>query len=308
MQNDGNSVAAGAGASQTGLAALMAVAAMISVQVGAAVAHPAMAAYGPFATTWGRLAWAAIILCLVVRPDIRRYRREDLLLALAMGATIAVMTLAFFVAIMRVPLGLVVAIEFLGPLGVAALGFARSWRLVWLVLACAGVFLLARDWDGWSIDVLGFGFSLLAGMGWGIYILLNKRIGKVFKKLDGLAISLAAAALIATPFGLYDTGVTLPMGLAAETIGLAILTPLLPYVLEMMALRRLSSASFGILMSAEPGVGALAGFLILHEPLSLQQIAGIAFVIAAGAGAVMSAKEQRYPRPALAGRGKGPAA
>lgn len=264
---------------------------MIAVQVGAALAQPTMAAYGPVATTWGRLAWAAIILCLVVRPDIRRYGRDDILLTAAMGATIAVMTLAFFVAITRVPLGLVVAIEFLGPLGVAAFGFARSWRLVWLVLAFAGVFLLARDWDGWAIDTIGFGFALLAGVGWAIYILLSKRIGKSFKKLDGLAISLAAAALITTPFGLYDTGFTLPAGLAAQTIGLAVLTPLLPYALEMMSLRRLSSASFGILMSVEPGIGALAGYLILQEALSAQQIFGIVLVICAGAGAVMSARE-----------------
>lgn len=285
---------AGAGpssASQTGLAALMAVSAMIVVQTGAALAQPTMAAYGPIATTWGRLAWAAIILGLFIRPDIRRYRRQDLLLTAVLGATMAFMTLTFYVAIMRVPLGLVVAIEFLGPLGVAALGFARSWRLVWLLIAVSGVLLLSLNREGWTIDVLGFGFAVLAGIGWGTYILLNKRVGRIFKGLDGLALSMICAAAMATPFGLYDTGFTLPPGLAMQTIGLAILTPLLPYALEMMALRRLSSASFGILMSVEPGVGALAGYLILHEALSLQQIAGIVLVICAGAGAVMSARE-----------------
>jgi inner membrane transporter RhtA len=264
---------------------------MVTVQLGAALAQPTMAAYGPFATTWGRLAWAAIILGLIVRPDIRRYPRKDLLLTVVMGATMATMTLAFFVAIMRVPLGLVVAIEFLGPLSVAAFGFARSWRLVWLVLAIFGVLLLSLNWQGWTIDVLGFCFALLAGVGWGIYILLSKEIGKSFRNLDGLAISFVSAALIAAPFGLYETGFTIPLDLATQTIGLAVLTPLLPYALEMMALRRLSSASFGILMSVEPGVGALAGYLILHEALSLQQVAGIALVICAGAGAVMSARE-----------------
>jgi inner membrane transporter RhtA len=295
LPNDGNSVIAGSGpssASQTGLAAVMAVSAMIAVQLGAALAQPIMAAYGPFATTWGRLAWAAIILGLVVRPDIRRYRRQDLLLTMMLGATMAMMTLAFFVAIMRVPLGLVVAIEFLGPLGVAAFGFARSWRLVWLALAIFGVLLLSLNWQGWTIDVIGFGCSLLAGVGWGLYILLNKRVGKIFHRLDGLALSFVSAALIAAPFGLYETGFTLPLGLAAQTIGLALLTPLLPYALEMMALRRLSPATFGILMSVEPGIGALSGYLILHEALSSQQIVGIAFVICAGAGAVISTREQ----------------
>jgi inner membrane transporter RhtA len=150
----------------------------------------------------------------------------------------AIMTLAFFVAIMRVPLGLVVAIEFLGPLGVAALGFARSWRLVWLVLAILGVLLLSLNWNGWAIDVLGFGCALLAGIGWGTYILLNKRVGKIFTGLDGLAFAMICAAVMATPFGLYETGLTLPPGLAMQTIGLAFLTTLLPYALEMMACSR----------------------------------------------------------------------
>ena len=295
MHNNANGAVATeapSSSSQSGLAALMALAAMIIVQVGAAVAHPTMAAYGPIATTWGRLVWAALVLWVVARPDIRRYSREDILVTVSMGAAIAAMTVAYFIAIMRVPLGLVSAIEFLGPLGVAAFGFARSWRLVWLVLAVLGVLLLSLSLQGWTIDILGFGLSLIAGAGWGAYIVLNKRIGKSFRKLDGLALSLAAAALLTTPFGLYETGFALPTGLVVQTLGLAVLTPLLPYVLEMMALRRLSPATFGILMSIEPGIGALSGYLILSEALSLQQIAGMVFVICAGAGAVMSTRER----------------
>jgi inner membrane transporter RhtA len=121
-----------------------------------------------------------------------------------------------------------------------------------------------------------------------------KHIGSAFKGLDGLAISFIVAALISTPFGLYDTGGHIPGGLVVDTIGLAVLTPLLPYALEMAALRRLPSATFGILMSAEPGIGAMAGFLILHEPLSVLQITGIALVIAASAGAVMSGAQDAH--------------
>jgi len=290
---DRNGALAGAGTatSQTGLAVLMTLGSMVSVQVGAAFAHPTMDLYGPLATTWGRLAWAAVILGLIVRPDIRRYGRGELLLALALGAAIAVMTLAYFVAITRVPLGLVAAIEFLGPLGVAAWGFGRNWRLIWLVLALAGVFLLVRNEEGWTIDLVGLAFTLVAGIGWAGYIVLSKRIGKSFRGLDGLAISLIAAALITMPFGLYETGFTLPTDLAIQTMGLAVLTPLLPYALEMMALRRLLPATFGVLMSIEPGIGALAGYLILFEQLSLQQVLGIVCVISAGAGAVASARE-----------------
>ncbi|WP_242108467.1 EamA family transporter [Luteimonas aquatica] len=291
MHDEGKAAATGTPATRSGLAACMAVASMTSVQLGAALAHPVMDAHGSFATTWARLVWAALLLGLIVRPNLRRYRREDLLAALALGTAIATMTLSFFVAITRVPLGLVVAIEFLGPLGVAALGFARSWRLVWLLLAFAGVLLLVRDRQGWSVDLAGFGFALLAGAGWGAYILLSKHIGKAFKGLDGLAVSFAAAALIATPFGLSDTGLRFPTDLALSTVGLAVLTPLLPYALEMMALRSLQPATFGILMSAEPGIGALAGYLLLHEPLSPQQIGGIALVICASAGAVISTRE-----------------
>ncbi|WP_379064693.1 DMT family transporter [Mesorhizobium sp. UC22_110] len=290
MQNPSDKAAEGQAPSQLGLAVLMAVAAMISVQLGAALAKPAMDSFGPFAVTWGRLAWAAILLWLIVRPDIRSYRPRDLAAAIALGATIAVMTLTFYLAIMRVPLGLVVAIEFLGPLSVAAFGFARSWRLIWLVLAFVGVLLLVRNLESWTIDLLGLVFALAAGTGWGTYIVLNKHVGSAFKGLDGLAISFVAAALIATPFGLYETGLGLPGGLIVQTVGLAVLTPLLPYVLEMQALRRLPSATFGILMSAEPGIGALAGYLILHEPLSPQQIAGIACVICASVGATVSAR------------------
>lgn len=290
LQDAPDKVAEGQSSSQLGLAVLMAIAAMISVQLGAALARPAMDSFGPFAVTWGRLTWAAVLLWLVVRPDIRSYSSRNLAAALGLGATIAVMTLTFYLAIMRVPLGLVVAIEFLGPLGVAAFGFARSWRLIWLALAFVGVLLLVRNLERWTIDLIGLAFALAAGAGWGTYIILNKRVGSTFKGLDGLAISFVAAALIATPFGLHETGLSLPGGLIVQTIGLAVLTPLLPYVLEMQALRRLPSATFGILMSAEPGIGALAGYLILHEPLSPQQIAGIACVICASVGATVSAR------------------
>lgn len=290
MQNDRNDAVGEVAATPAGMAALMATSAMISVQLGAALARPVIDAHGPFATNWGRLTWAAIILALVVRPNLRAYRRKEILAALALGAAIAVMTLAFFAAIARVPLGLVVAIEFLGPLGVAALGFARSWRVIWLLLAVAGVLALVLNRSGWNVDPVGFAYALVAAAGWGAYILLSKRIGATFRGLDGLVVSFVVAALLATPFGLADTRLGLPADLAIHTIGLAVLTPLLPYVLEMLALKRLPAATFGILMSAEPGIGAVTGYLILHEPLSLQQIAGIAAVICASIGAVLSTR------------------
>ncbi|WP_370880087.1 EamA family transporter [Labrys monachus] len=278
--------------SQAGIAVLMAAGSMVSVQFGAALAKPAMDMFGTLATTWGRLAWAALLLAILVRPDPRRYGRRAIVGALALGVAIAVMTVTFYEAIVRVPLGLVVAIEFLGPLSVATFGFGRSWRLVWPLVALAGVLCLVRDREGWSIDPIGLGFALAAGVGWGSYILLSKRTGAAFKGLDGLAISFIAAALVTTPFGLAETGLHMPIRFVAETAGLALLTPLIPYALEMMALRRLPSHSFGILMSAEPAIGALAGFFILSQPLSLLQMAGIGLVIAASIGAITSASER----------------
>lgn len=292
QQKAGEDVVTGAPVVPTGIATAtaMAVAAMVCVQVGSALARPVIDDYGPFATNWGRLTWAAIILALLIRPKLRSYGRNEILTALALGTVIALMMLAFLSAIARVPLGLVVAIEFLGPLGVAALGFARSWRVVWLLLALAGVFALVLDRQGWSVDPVGVALALLAGVGWGSYILLSKRVGAIFRGLDGLAISFVFAALIATPFGLAETRMQLPPDLAMYTIGLALLTPLLPFALEMLALKRLPSATFGILMSAEPGIGALAGYVILHEALSPQQVAGIAAVICASVGAVLSTR------------------
>jgi len=263
------------------------------VQLGAALAKPTMDSFGALATTGGRLAWAAVLLTAFVRPDPRRYGMRQVAGALALGIAIALMTVTFYEAITRVPLGLVVAIEFLGPLAVATMGFKRGWRLVWPVVAFAGVLCLVRDREGWSVDPVGLGFAIAAGFGWGSYILLSKRIGAAFQGLDGLAISFVAAAVVAMPFGLAETGLHFAGRFTLETAGLALLTPLIPYALEMMALRRLPSHTFGILMSAEPAIGALAGFVILHEPLSLLQMTGIALVIAASIGAIKSAEKMK---------------
>jgi len=278
---------------QAGLAVLMACGSMLSVQLGAALAKPTMDSFGTLATTWGRLAWAAVLLVAFVRPNLARYGMRQIMGALALGVSIAVMTVTFYEAITRIPLGLVVAIEFLGPLAVATMGFRRGWRLAWPVVAFVGVLFLVRDREGWSVDPIGLGFAIAAGFGWGSYILLSKRIGATFQGLDGLAISFVAAAVVATPFGLAETGLHFTGRFTLETAGLALLTPLIPYALEMMALRRLPSHIFGILMSAEPAIGALAGFLILHQPLSLLQMGGIALVIAASIGAVSSAQESK---------------
>ncbi|HEX7934341.1 MAG TPA: EamA family transporter, partial [Paraburkholderia sp.] len=152
------------------------------------------------------------------------------------------------------------------------------------------VVLLSRDRAGWVGEPLGVLLACAAACGWGSYILLMKKAGKLFAGLEGLSVSLIAASLVATPFGLVESGLHLATGQLAATAGLAILVPLLPYALEMVALRHMPASSFGILMSVEPAIGAVAGFIVLHQPMGMLQIAGTLLVVAASVGAVAATR------------------
>ncbi|MEW9617036.1 EamA family transporter [Shinella sp. S4-D37] len=257
---------------------------MSSIQFGSAFSATAIDAYGPSTTTFLRLVMAAAILALIVRPPIRSYGRDQWKSAMLLGATMAAMTLCFFAAIHRIPLGLAVAIEFLGPLAVATWSLGTGWRLIWPGAAFVGVVLLSHDGAGWVGDPVGMLFACGAGAGWGTYIILMKKTGAAFKGLEGLSMSLVFAAIVATPFGLPRAAEVLnPEGLGTM-LGLALLVPLIPYALEMIALRRMPTAAFGILMSIEPALGALAGFLVLSQPMTPLQMLGTGLVVAASAG------------------------
>lgn len=290
---DGAAVIAqpGMASSSGGLAAgvAMCLMSMSSIQFGATLSSSAIATYGVAGATWLRLAFAAIILAVVVRPSLLRYSGAQWRATLLLGTTTAAMTLCFFAAIQRLPLGLAIAIDFLGPLSVAVFGYGLTWRLLWPLIAAAGILFLAHDGEGWVGDLPGVLFALGSAVGWAVYILLTKKVGAAFKGLEGLSMSLIVAGLVATPFGLAETGGAFTLKGLAEVLGLAILVPLLPYALEMVALRRMPSASFGILMSLEPALGALAGFLILAQPMTALQMLGTALVVAASAGATASA-------------------
>jgi inner membrane transporter RhtA len=162
--------------------------------------------------------------------------------------------------------------------------------LLWPVLAIAGVLLLSRDRAGWIGEPLGVLLAFGAAIGWGSYIVLMKKTGTLFAGLEGLSVSLLAAALVATPFGFAQSGIHIAAGQIAATAGLALLVPLLPYALEMVALRHMPASSFGILMSVEPAIGALAGFVVLHQPMEGVQIAGTLLVVAASVGAVVATR------------------
>lgn len=275
---------------------LMAIGSMFCVQLGAALAVPVMAAIGPATTTALRLFWSGILLALFVRPRLSRMTPYQWLGGASLGVVIATMTVCYFVAISRIPMGPATAIEFLGPLGVALIGARKLIHLVLAIVAGIGVFLLTRENARWSVDVLGVGFAAAAALGWAAYILLMKRVGAAFPGLQGLSIALLVAAVAAVPVSFVARPNFLAVAPFVSTIGLAVLTPLLPYALEMMALRKMSTRAFGIFMSMEPAISAVLGYVILAQRLSLRQISGIGCVVIASAITALRNKEELEAR------------
>ncbi len=262
-----------------------------SVQLGAALAKELFARLGPPGVVLLRVGVAALVLCALSRPRLAGHRRRDLALALAFGVVLGAMNLAFYEAIARIPLGVAVTIEFIGPLAVAVAGSRNARDVLWAVLAGAGVVLLTRG--GGPLSATGIGFALLAGSLWGGYILLSQRVGRVFSSGAGLAIALAAAALVLAPAGIVAGGAALlAPGLLAAGVGVGLLSSAIPYSLELEALRRLPAKTFGVLMSLEPAAAALAGFAVLHETLQPRQLAAIAMVTVASVGAARAARAQ----------------
>jgi inner membrane transporter RhtA len=271
---------------------LMAIGSMLCVQLGAALAVPVMAAIGPATTTALRLFWSGILLAFFVKPRFSRVTPYQWLCGASLGVVIATMTVCYFVAISRIPMGPATAIEFLGPLAVAIIGARKLIHLVLAIVAAIGVFLLTRENSRWSVDVLGVAFAVAAGLGWAAYILLMKRVGASFPGLQGLSIALLVAAIVAAPVSFFARPQVLAVAPFVSTIGLAVLTPLLPYALEMMALRKMSTRAFGIFMSIEPAISAVLGYLILSQRLSLRQISGIGCVVIASAITALRNKEE----------------
>ena len=262
----------------------MAVGSMTLVQVGLALSVPLFAEIGPLGTVWLRLAWAAVILLVAVRPRPWRFRRPILLATVALGVVTAGVTMLFMAAIARMPLGVASALEFLGPLGVAVARGRGRRRLLWPGLAAAGVLVLTHPWQGGG-DLLGVAFALGAAACWAGYILLTQAVGDEVAGLGGLAVSIPVAALVTTPFAASDIGGALTPHLLLTGLGLALLLPVVPFGLEMYALRRLTTAAFGTLMCLEPALAVLAGLALLGQVPSPWALAGVALVVTAGLGA-----------------------
>jgi inner membrane transporter RhtA len=261
------------------------------VQVGSAVGKTLFDEVGPAGTVALRIVFAAAVLVLVWRPAVRGYSRADYRLVLVFGAVLGLMNLCFYESLDRIPLGVAVTLEFVGPLGVAVAGSRRALDGLWVVLAAAGIVLLARG--GGDIDPVGVVLALTAGAFWAAYILLSVRAGRAFPGVSGLALAMVVAAVIVLPLGVAEGGadLLLPAVLVAA-FGVALMSSVIPYSLELTALRRLPPRVFGILMSLEPAMAALAGWVILDEELLARQVLAIGLVAAASAGASLSARHE----------------
>jgi inner membrane transporter RhtA len=260
-----------------------------SVQFGAALAKGLFDELGVGGTVFLRVLFAALVLMAIWRPSLRGRGRHDLLLVAVFGLVLAGMNLAFYSSLDRIPLGAAVTFEFVGPLGVAVAGSRRPLDLVWVALAAAGILLLS-DLGADGLDTLGIALALLAGALWAAYILLSARIGQRYDGADGLALAMVVGAAALVPVGVAEGGgeLLVPWILAAG-LAVAVLSSALPYALEMEALRRMPTGVFGVLMSLEPGMAALAGYVLLGEDLVAREIVAIMLVVAASAGASRSA-------------------
>jgi len=256
-----------------------------SLQVGAAFAVTLFDDLGPAGAAFLRLAFAAVVLWAIWRPRMRSHPPRDLRLAAAFGVALGLMNWSIYESIDRIPLGVAVTIEFAGPLLVAVIGSRRPLDGVWIALAAAGILLLA-DPGGGSIDALGVVFALTAAACWMAYIYLSKRTGQTFPGGSGLALAMAVGALIVLPAGVIQGGGALTEpGLLGSALVVALASSVLPYSLELEALRRLPEAVFGVLMSLEPAVAALAGFVVLGQDLGARELLAIGMVVVASAGA-----------------------
>jgi inner membrane transporter RhtA len=268
---------------------LLVVVAIASVQFGAAIAKSLFDELGPGGTVFLRVLFAALVLAAFWRPATRGHSRSDWRLIALFGLSLAAMNLTFYESLDRLPLGVAVTFEFLGPLGVAIAGSRRALDLAWVALAAAGVVLLS-DFGSADLDGFGVALALVAGGFWAAYILLSVRVGSRFPGGNGLALAMVAGAVMLVPVGVVDAGADLlvPWILAAG-LAVAILSSAIPYTLEMEALRRLPAGVFGVLMSIEPAMAALAGFIVLNEGLATRELVAILLVVAASAGAAQGA-------------------
>lgn len=271
--------------------AVMAVSAMVSVQLGMAVAVNLIEDIGSDGTAWLRLAWAGLLLLVVVRPRPSSFTRKTFGMCVVLGVVSAAVSLFFMASLDRLPLGTATALEFLGPLAVAAAHGTGRARVLWPGLAAIGVVLLSQPFGG-GVDLKGVLLALAAGAAWAVYILLTQNVGDQVAGVTGLAVSMPVAGVVATFTVSPAVFERMTLHVLLVGLGMAILLPVVPFVLELLALRRLTTAAFGTLMCLEPALAFVVGFTLLHQSLDGWAVAGIVVVVVAGVGAARSGGRQ----------------
>jgi inner membrane transporter RhtA len=269
-----------------------------SVQTGSAVARTAFDVTGAAGITLLRLGLSGLLLAALVRPRVHRWSRAQWAAAVLLGLTMGAMNLVFYLAIREVPLGVAVTVEFVGPLTVALVQTRRGRDLLWVLLAAAGVALLGLHGDS-DVPLGGLVLALLAGMFWAGYILASARVGRVLPGVDGLAVALLVAALLALPFGAAGAGRAVADGHAlAVGAAVALLSSVIPYGLELTALRTIPTRVFGVLMSLEPAAAAIAGLVVLDQVLGTRELVALLLVSVASVGVTLSRRsDERAPQP-----------
>ena len=273
--------------------------AIASVQFGAALATTLLPVVGAVGSVTLRLAIAAVLMLAVLRPSVRGYGVGDWATVAGFGVSLALMNTAFYASLSRLPIGAAVTVEFVGPLLLAAVLSRLARDLLAVALAAVGVVLVSGAFGVGStrLDPVGVLLALLAGASWAAYILLSARTGRRFPKLDGLALAMGVATLVVAPVGILTAGPRLwHTDILLTGAAIALLSSVVPYSLELLALRRLRAAVFGVLLSLEPAVAALAGFLVLGQVLDGVQLLGMTAVVAASA-VVTRSEEQALPEP-----------
>lgn len=284
-----------------GSAAALVLVGLACQEVGASFAVMLFPQTGPLGIVMLRLVFSALVLLAIARPRLRGHGSSAWRSVVGFGVVLASMNGLFYLALERLPLGVTVTTEVLGPLTLSIVTATGIARWVWAGLALSGVVALgAGGWD--RLDLLGVVFALGAAVSWALYILASARVGREFPRLDGLALAMAVGAVIAVPIGIWQAGpALLRVDILALGAAVALLSSTIPYALELVALRRLPASAFAILMSLGPATASVAGFLLLGQRLSWLEVGGIALVIAASIGAVLAAARrstaERHPGP-----------
>ena len=268
--------------------------AILSAQLGAATAKFLLVSAGPVSLVLVRTGFAAVVLWIMVRPQVRQYTKRQWIHAMLLGVVTAAMNVAFYGAIARLPLGIVITIAFLGPFTVSLFSSRGASEFVWPILALAGVVLLSPLGAQKHLSIPGLAFALGAAAGWASYLLLTARTSAMFSGTTGLALAMTFGAVAVMPFGLASGGkVLLSVSFLAKGFAVSMLSTLIPFSLEFLVLKRMSPRTFGILVSAEPAVAALIGMVVLHEYLGAREWVALVLVSVAALGVTYQGSGQR---------------